>query len=357
MKRPTQNNLLKKKKEKELPAMRKIKAPKKIKLFGNQTPWCWILEPVHGCNLKCGHCSARLLPDGEYHFMSMKTWKNIFKIMAQVSPTCRVDLALSGEPTLHPNLPEMLAVAREINPLVQIQITTNGTMLAKGKYTHKQLLNAGANIVYVDMYAPEEKHIKLAEESGFNYYKYYESGQRETLSPWTYHGPELKMIVLQRCPDNWPASRYRAGLMGTWFNNMDWEAAKKYGLKPVTEPPTRRCNQPFLYVPVHSKGDYLICCQDNMVETAGLFGSVNEDGLNGFKKYWFGKEMQTIRTRLREKNRKDTSYCSRCCVTFSRGDFRHWTDEQVGKYYNGKKMVKLPKVKMSKVKKVIAKQK
>ena len=274
--------------------------------------------------------------------MTKETWINTFNIIKEVSPTCRIDLCVAGEPTLHPDLLNFLKIAREISPLSQIQITTNGTMLASGKITHKQLFDSGANVVYVDMYAPKELHIRLAEESGIQYYEYYKSENRKRLSPWTYHGiPDLKLIVLQEQPANWPKSRYRAGLLGTWYNHLDWPAAEKYGLKPVTQPPNRRCNQPFVYVPIHYSGQYLLCCQDNWGETAGLFGSVNTDGTNGFKKYWFGKEMQIIRGRLRQKNRTDTSYCSRCCITFSRCDLKYWSEEQLGVYYNGQEWVNI----------------
>jgi len=65
-----------------------------------------------------------------------------------------------------------------------------------------------------------------------------------------------------------------------------------------------------------------------------MFGSVHED-IEGFMCFWFGKDLQLIRQRLRNKNRADTSQCSRCCITFSRCDFKHWTDEQVNQWWNG----------------------
>lgn len=307
---------------------------KKIKPLGSTSPWAWAIEPVHGCNLKCGHCSCRLLEYGKYHFMVKDIWIKIWEIIQNYTPTCRVDLCLAGEPTLHPNLVYFLKIARKISPLSQIQITTNGTKLYKGEITYKDLLEAGANIIYTDMYGVKEKFFKLAKQSKYNYYEYYNKPEK-ALSPWTYYGPDLKLIVLQEQPDNWPKSRYRAGLLGTWYNHLDWEAARKYGLKKVEEPLNRRCNQPFIYVPVDAYGDYLLCCQDNWHETAGLFGNI-KNGIEGFKKYWYSKEMQIIRSRLREKNRKDTSYCSRCCITFSRCDFKHWLDKEVSKYFNGK---------------------
>jgi len=309
---------------------------KKVKLFGNQTPWVWVLEPVHGCNLKCGHCCAGLLSKNTFNFMSKETWINTWNIIKEVSPTCRIDICgIVGEPSLHPDILEFIRIAREISPLSQIQITTNGSMIRSGRLKFKDMLDCGLNIIYTDQYGSKEMFEKLANESGYSYYQYYNK-PKDMPSPWTYIGPELKIIVLQEQPDNWPESRFKAGLLGNWYGNLDWERAKKYKMKPLEKPLTRRCNQPFLYANVSSEGKYLLCCQDGMQVTKNKFGSVNS-GLNGFKSFWFGKEMQLIRRRLRNKDRAGTEYaCAKCNITFSRCDFKHWKDEEVSRYYDGK---------------------
>lgn len=318
------------------------KPPKQVNRMGPTSPWVWSLEPTHGCNLRCGHCNCALDPlPKTYHFMEGSTWEAAWKIITVLGATRRVDLAVGGEPTLNEDLPKFLATARRLSPLTQIQITTNGTMLDKGKVTHRQLLEAGANIVYVDMYTPKERHIRLAQESGYPFYEYY-NAPKGAPTPWKYHGPDLKLIVLQEQPEHWPQSRFKAGLLGTWYNHLDWEKAKRFGLSPVLEPVARRCNQPFLYVTIDSRGRYLLCCQDNTGESAQEnFGSVHE-GLSGFKAFWYGEKMQRIRRRLREKSRATASdYCRRCCVTFSRCDFKHWSDEEVGNYWTGTAWEKL----------------
>jgi hypothetical protein len=242
-----------------------------VKPLGATSPWVWSLEPTHGCNLRCGHCNCRLDPlPKTYDFMGEETWRKAWAIIARTAPTCRVDLCVGGEPTLNESLPDFLKIAREISPRTQIQITTNGTMIASGHVTYKQLLDAGANIVYTDMYSPAELFHRLADESGYPSYEYY-NPPPQAPSPWTYWGPQLKMIVLQEQPENWPETRFRAGLLGTWYNHLDWQAAARFGLKPVEKPIARRCNQPFLYVTVDSKGNYLLCCQDNTGETSGLW--------------------------------------------------------------------------------------
>ena len=317
---------------------------KKIKPLGSTTPWAWAIETTFGCNLKCWHCSCRIMENhtnpekrGQYNFMTLDTWTNLFEIINKVAPTTRIDLCLAGEPTLHPDLVKFMNVAREISPFSQIQITTNGTQIFKGRYSYKELLEAGANIIYTDMYNSRKKLIKLAEDSGYYWYEYYKKPEN-ALSPWTYHNPDIKMIILQENPSNWPASRRRAGLLGTWYNHLDWEVAAKFGITPVVEAPHRRCNQPYIYVPVDYKGEYLLCCQDNWHESGGLFGSVNENGVEGFKDYWYGEKMQTIRNRLRDKNRRDTSFCSKCNITFSRCDYKYWKNEEgeaiLKNYYN-----------------------
>lgn len=313
----------------------KIKSIKKIKPLGNTTPWAWIIEPSFGCNLECGHCCAELIPEQQKMFMSYETWCSTFKILNLVSPTVRVDICgIVGEPTLHPHLTEWLKMARKLAPLIQIQITTNGTMLLKGRVNYRDLLNAGANIIYTDQYGPHRRFEGLARESGYPYYQYY-NRPKDAWSPWKFHGPHLKMIVLMEHPGTWPKSRLKSGLLGNWYGHLNWKKAARFNMFPVKRPLTRRCNQPFLYVNVASDGHYLMCCQDGMHTTAGQFGNVSM-GVDGFRKFWYGKRMQIVRRNLRAKNRAGMPQsCAKCSVTPSRGDYKHWTENQLKIYWDG----------------------
>lgn len=234
-------------------AWNKLNTVKREKPLGSLSPIVWVLEPSHGCNLKCGHCCAELVPRSDYKMMSREVWDSSFKILNEVSPTVRVDLCgMVGEPTLNPKLTDWLPSARRLAPRAQIQITTNGTMLLRGKVTFKRLLDAGANIVYVDQYGDKRKFEQLASESGYPFYQYYDPPEG-AWTPWQYWGPHVKMIVLMDPPDTWPKSRFRAGLLGNWYGNLNWEKGRKYAMKPLERPLTRRCNQPFLYVNVAAR--------------------------------------------------------------------------------------------------------
>lgn len=259
----------------------------------------------------------------------------MFTIIGKLTPTVRVDLCgIVGEPTLHPQLTEWLPLARRLAPVAQIQITTNGTKLLSRQVDYKKLLDAGANVIYTDQYGPHERFEKLAAASGYPFYQYY-AAPADAPTPWRYYGPEFKCIVLMDEPSTWPQSRFRAGLLGNWYGHLDWDAGRRFGMKPLERPLVRRCNQPFIMVTVAASGQYLLCCQDGMHVTEGRFGNVL-DGVEGFRKFWYGREMQVIRRRLRLKNRADTpDACAKCNITFSRCDYKHWTDDQVGHYFDG----------------------
>jgi len=332
------STLFSKQRSSDSPPFKIPKIPKKIKPLGSTSPNVWSIEPAFGCNLKCAHCCADLIPKADNHIMEEDVWSATFSILHAVSPTVRVDLCgFVGEPTLNMQLTRLLPIARELAPLAQIQITTNGTKLRTGEVSMKALLDGGANILYVDQYGPHEQFERLAAESGYPFYQYYDAPP-DAMTPWKYWGPDLKMIVLMDEPSTWPVSRLKANLLGNWYGNMNWErgeAQSKFKMLPLVKPLIRRCNQPFLYVTVASNGDYLLCCQDGLQVTKGKFGSVI-DGIEGFKRFWYGKEMQTVRRRLRLKNRADTEYaCAKCNITFSRSDYTHWTDEQVASWFDG----------------------
>src|SRR3990167_6255146 len=196
------------------PPFIKPKIPKKIKPLGSTSPIVWSIEPAFGCNLRCAHCCADLIPKSDNHIMCEEVWRNAFTILNAVSPTVRVDLCgFVGEPTLNTQLMKLLPIARTLAPLSQIQITTNGTKLRSGEITMKGLLDAGANVLYVDQYGPHDEFEKMAADSGYPFYQYY-NAPKNAPSPWKYWGPDMKIIVLMEEPSTWPQSRLKAGLLG-----------------------------------------------------------------------------------------------------------------------------------------------
>lgn len=304
------------------------------KPLGKFHPWAYWVELVRGCNLSCWHCATRLLPRGEYHYMTRANWISFLRIVQEATPYNRIEFANAGEPSLHPNLIEFITLAREIVPHTQIQLITNGTTLISGAVKYKELFDAGLNSAYVDMYAPLEKHIKLASESGYPFYEK-DKCLKDMPNAYTYlDNPDLKIIFLVNNPGNWTQQRYSTGKLHTYLNKLDWQVANKHGVYPVVNPPARRCDQPFKFVSLFYDGSYSFCCNDFLQQVGTKLGNV-ADGIEGFLKYWLGPYMQYTRKLLYNKDRKSHELCSKCSYITSRCDIPWWEPELLEQYWTG----------------------
>jgi organic radical activating enzyme len=302
---------------------------------GRLRPWAWWVEITRGCNLRCGFCATRLFPSGEFSFMSIGTWRDLLDVVQEVSPLCRLEIGNAGEPTLHPRLPYFLREARERVPRIQLLMFTNGTTLIDGRTTYRELFEAGLNMAFVDMYAPRERHVALAEASGYQYIEQ-ASKPKDAVNVFAYQGdPDVHVIQLSEQPGNWPRRKVNRGAFSTFFNHLDWEAAKEYGLAPVTDPPARRCDLPAKFANVYYDGSYSFCCFDFAREVAGTLGNVSE-GMEGFLRFWLGRYMQDCRRRLHRKDRASHPMCRRCAFTSIRGDIPWWPGELLEDYWTGR---------------------
>jgi organic radical activating enzyme len=302
--------------------------------IGRLRPWAYWIELVHGCNLKCGHCPARLFEKGKYEFMSEANWTAFLKIVNEISPYARVEFGLVGEPTMHPEILKFLRIGRELAPHVQFMTYTNGTQLMAGKVSYDELFEAGLNCVFVDMYAPLEKHLELANKSSARVVVQRDKKEGDP-NLFEYQGdPSTRIILLADAPHEWNDRKIKRGAFSTWMNNLDWEAAAKFGLTPVTQAPARRCDIPTKFPTILSDGNYSMCCYDAMHEGSGKMGGV-QDGVAGFMKYWLGEYMQDVRKRLFNKDRASHPMCSRCASVTPRADIAWWKEDILQDFWNG----------------------
>ena len=302
--------------------------------LGKFNPWAWWVEFVRGCNLRCGFCPTALFDYEKqpWEFITTGTWVAMLELMREITPYTRLELCQAGEPTLHPELLSMLKIAREILPNVQLLIYTNGVTIANGELTYKQLFDAGVNMVFLDMYAPLEIHSRIANDSG--YYWYYQDDKPENApNVFQYQNdPNIHVIMLANNPTNWSKRKLGRGYLQTFLNDLDWEAAKPFGLTPVTKPPKRRCDLPFKFVSTFIDGEYDFCCFDYMRHTANRLGNV-KDGVEGFFKFWLGRYMQGTRKKVWHKDRASHPWCSKCSFTSIRCDIPYWRNKKMFKQY------------------------
>ena len=308
----------------------------KKKPLGKLNPWAWWVEITRGCNLACPFCATRLLPKNQFSFMKKDTWVALLKVIQEVTPYSRLEFGNAGEPTLHPNFLEYLSIAKEICPNLQILTYTNGTQLINKKLTYKKLFDAGLNMIFVDMYSPFKIHKRLAEKSGYDWY-YQDEKPKEAPNIFTYqNNPDIHVIMLANNPYNWSKRKIGRGSLQTFFNDLDWEEAKKIGMSPVIKAPDRRCDLPCKFININYDGTFIFCCFDYMRHTINEFGNI-KNGLEDFFKYWLGEYMQSTRKKLYNKDRNSHKYCSLCKFTSIRCDIPYWKEDRLNESWDGKK--------------------
>ena len=115
-----------------------------------------ILEPVSACNLRCPFCyqiDEKFTSSKQMGMMKLEVFKKIIDEAAS-SGTEAITLTCRGEPTLHPQLGEMLEYCS--GKFVELKMNTNATKLNE-KLIHQILKSGMTDLVFsVDSYYKEE---------------------------------------------------------------------------------------------------------------------------------------------------------------------------------------------------------
>lgn len=117
------------------------------------------------CNLKCVSCNhfCPLVPDSVSH-KSIEQIEKDLTALSKFRNYIRMITLLGGEPTLHPQLEEIIILTRKLFPSNQIYITTNGTRIDILEKCKDTIINNNIYIClskypYCDNY--EEKALKI----------------------------------------------------------------------------------------------------------------------------------------------------------------------------------------------------
>ncbi len=89
-----------------------------------------LIEITSSCNLKCPMCFAESGPGGKY--VDLKTYKSMVDRLVELEGVADVIQLSGGEPTIHPDLVEMVRYAYD-QPIQAVMINTNGIRLAKDR--------------------------------------------------------------------------------------------------------------------------------------------------------------------------------------------------------------------------------
>lgn len=274
-----------------------VKKEEEEQMKGLNKPWNCQIEIVRGCNLRCDFCGIHTIPS-EKKFMDKLTYMSALTNLKVFDPI-RLEFAMRGEPTLHPDLLQMTAVARSFLPQSQITLTTNGIKLSKQLAI--EWFKHGGNIIVVDCYNNTfDKYIERFK--GLPIYDFH-AGE---FNPWHRHSNKTKALVVV---EDIGAARGKAQrVILNQAGNVDWDRVKKYGLEPLKEPLNKKCVHPFREIAVFVDGSVSLCCRD-WGQEAVLF-NVNKADL--YHEWYHNEKWEYARGLLYRGDRGGINICRRC---------------------------------------------
>lgn len=267
-------------------------------------PWSMQVEPVEGCNRACHFCGINSIREkpGAYKYMSAETAEAAARGAAALCPGARCEFAMHGEPLMHPAAAERLAIFRQWLPAAQIQVTTNGKVLAgKMQERAEALFRAGVDFLLLDTYRPERDALQAEARclTGIKVLDFYEDLAPKGESPYHNHGRKwARRIVLM------DDIGQRDGEVGS-RRLVNQAGHSPTGVK-LAAPLARMCTLPFREITVAWNGNVNLCCEDWAGEY--VCGNVNEQPL---AEIWWGARMEAARKVLFQR-RRSFSPCAVC---------------------------------------------
>jgi uncharacterized radical SAM superfamily Fe-S cluster-containing enzyme len=120
------------------------------------------VDLTNRCNLNCPICFANANDAGYVYEPHLEQLTEMLKMLRAQEPVpCPAVQFSGGEPTIYPDYFKVLSIARELG-FPQIQIATNGILLAKDPEFAQKSLDAGLHTVYLQFDGLDEEIYKAA---------------------------------------------------------------------------------------------------------------------------------------------------------------------------------------------------
>jgi len=310
-----------------------------------------IVEPTNACNLRCSYCGNKDMAR-KWTYLPLPIYRQLVGEMQELGIP-RITLHTIGEPTLHPELPEMIRLAKTAGLVVTL--STNGTTLDDKRVA--DLVDAAPDILNISVDAADPEKIERIRE-GIDAAELYagiqrlharrEAHGRTVDSPW---GPTQLPSIVATCVLNheWDREEERAYFKkyGPYVDDVYFHWPNAHAGYVPDEPHRRRtllspriqdwiyrkvrysCPYPWDALFLLSNGAMSVCRFD--FDARVTVGRYPEQTL---PELWNSQQMMSLRKAHMDFDFRDWSTCENCKGTFYENRHEHFLRTQKMKRRN-----------------------
>jgi radical SAM protein with 4Fe4S-binding SPASM domain len=224
----------------------------------------------------------------------------------------RVRLFLHGEPTLHPQIVEMISYVKSKD--LMVHLTTNGILFDREK--SEAVLRSGVN--HADYFAfsilgySKEVHESITRRGGYDKVVKNILDFLELRREYKANGPVIETIFYTMAENEHEKERY----VKYWQGIVDHarlggrvsESFSEYKRETGTIAPRERtCPVLWDRMTIFWNGDVTVCCQD--VDGDWVLGNLNERSI---REIWNCEQLLAIRNIHKEKQFEKIPFCYKC---------------------------------------------
>ncbi len=293
-----------------------------------RTPFTLNVFPVNYCNFKCNFCgqslgAAKLKEEYNYDVKEKMTWKTFENIVEQSKKFDKPYKLLSfmghGEPLLHPDLPEMVKLAKDNNIAERIEIITNGYLLTND--ISDRLIKGGITNVRISLEGLSKEVYKDISKVDIDFNQFI-SNLEYFHKKGLENNSKLFVKIMDCC--------LKEGEEELFYKTFDKISSRMYieQVKPVydgvkttasiTDLETDRygnkhaprlvCPLAFFSMGIWPNGDIAPC---DAIYKPICLGNVDKDDLS---EAFNGKQNTEFRIKLLESKKNEMFGCQRCCA-------------------------------------------
>ena len=283
------------------------------------TPYLVFLDPSDVCNFQCKFCPtgdrALIRSIRRPQLMPWELYKKIIDDLASMpEPIKTLRLYKDGEPLLNPDLPAMIRYAKESGRFLQVDTTSNGSLLTP--WLNRRLIQAGLNKIFISINGLDEtaywnfarykikfpklvkalRHLYKHKENMQVYVKIIgdDLSEEETKKFFDTFGDISDNIYVEHIAPCWP----RFDVPG---------ANNEVGIYGQTIKEVNVCPYIFYSLSINSNGTVSLCFLD--WSRTALLGDLN---YQSFKEIWEGKLLRDYRILHLAQGRSLITGCNIC---------------------------------------------